>query len=239
MLVPEPAKARAPRLDKRTLLQRHPFFQAMDVRLIDRIVGHAVVRNVKSGTILFRKGDPGSWLYAVLSGMVRISTGSSSGKDAVFAVILPGEIFGEIAVLDGSVRSADATAIGACELMVIERRDFMPLLNEFPELGLRFIEILCSRLRHTTEQVEDIVFLDLAGRLAKVLLYLHGRLPANSNTIRITQLQLSQMIGASRESTNKQLRKWERDKVLKMQRGGLVLTAAAALQMLLEDSTAD
>lgn len=236
MPVVQPAQLRSGLPDKRRLIDAHPFFRGLESGLIERIVAHAAVRKVKTGTVLFRKGDEGARFYAVLSGMVRISTGSSGGKDAVFTVILPGEIFGEVAVLDGSTRSADAVAVDACELMVIERRDFMPLLREFPELAVRFIEILCGRLRRTSEQVEDIVFLDLAGRLAKVLLHMHGQTQsAATKAIRITQRELSQMIGASRESTNKQLRKWERSKLLKMQRGTLVVLAPDALEVLASD----
>ena len=238
MPVYDMAKSRAQPLDKKDLLQRHPFFQGMDAHVIDALVARAIIRKMKSGTVLFRKGDPGSSLYAVLSGMVRISTGSSSGKDAVFAMMLPGEIFGEVAALDGLARSADAITIGSCEVMVIERRDLSPLLLEFPELSMRFIEILCSRLRRTSEQVEDIVFLDLSNRLAKVLLHLQTRASPASSIIRITQRELSQMIGASRESTNKQLRKWQRGKILRMERGGLVLVAPRALQELLDENAA-
>lgn len=237
MLVPSATQTRPRLLDKKTLIQQHPFFRAMEPRLVDRILAHAIVQKLKSGSVLFRKGDPGTRIYAILSGLVRIGSESSSGRDAVFSVLQEGEIFGEIAVLDGGPRSAGAIAISSCELMVIERRDFLPLLQEFPVLGIRFIEILCARLRHTTEQVEDIVFLDLENRLAKVLLHLHARAPAGSpqKTIRITQRALSHMVGASRESTNKQLRKWERSKLLKMQRGGMILLAPAALDRLVSE----
>lgn len=223
-------------LDRKTLLGGHPFFKDLDRRLIEKIDSRAVVRKLRAGTVLFRKGDDGSSIYAVLSGMVRITTGSVSGKDAIFGLVLPGEIFGEIAVLDGRTRSADAITVGPCELIIINRRDFIPLLHEFPALGVRFIELLCGRLRHSSEQVEDIVFLDLPHRLAKVLLYLHERTPATKaqKTIRVTQRELSQMIGASRESTNKQLRSWERAKILKVARGTLALLAPAALDRLAE-----
>lgn len=115
----------------------------------------------------------GTNLYAVCAGAVRVSAPSDQGKDAVFNLIVPGEIFGEIAFLDGGPRTADAVMIESGELMVIERRDFLPLPHDYPELALRLLEILCRRLRHTSEQVEDIVFLGLKARLAKMLLYLY------------------------------------------------------------------
>lgn len=226
-------------LDRKALLASHHFFRGLDPSLIEKIDAHAITRKVKPGTLLFRKGEEGSNIYAVLSGTIRITTGSAGGKDAIFGLVLPGEIFGEIALLDGGTRSADAVTVGPCELIVISRRDFIPLLYEFPALGVRFIELLCGRLRHSSEQVEDIVFLDLPHRLAKLILYLHDRIPATQaqKSIRVTQRELSQMIGASRESTNKQLRSWEHLKILKMSRGALVLLVPSALDRLVEDAS--
>lgn len=218
------------------MLHANPFFKDLDASLIDRLVAHAVTRKVTKGTVLFRKGDAGSRLYAVCAGAVRISVPSEQGQDAIFNLVPPGEIFGEIALLDGGERTADAVAIENSELMVIERRDFVPLLQQHPEMAMKVIEILCARLRKTTEQVEDIVFLGLPNRLAKALLQLHRRAGAASpGRISITQRELSQMIGTSRESTNKQLREWERKKWLRLERGGLLILSPAALASLVSD----
>jgi CRP-like cAMP-binding protein len=220
-------------IDRRALLQANPFFKDLPASVIDRLVSHAVTRRVKRGTVLFRKGDAGSRLYAVCSGAVRISVPSEQGQDAIFNLLPAGEIFGEIALLDGGERTADAVAIDDSELMVIERRDFIPLLREQPEVAMKLIEILCARLRRTSEQVEDIVFLGVANRLAKALLQLHRRTAADPHhRIRITQRELSQMIGVSRESANKQLRDWERRKWLKIERGGVQILAPSALASL-------
>jgi CRP-like cAMP-binding protein len=217
--------------DKRALLLAHPFFRGLPNPIIDQIASHGVIRKAKKGAVLFRKGETGTQMYAVCKGAVRISAPSKQGKDAIFNLVRPGEIFGEIALLDGGQRTADAAAIEDSELMIIERRDFAPLMREFPELAMRLIEILCTRLRKTSEQVEDIIFLGLPNRLAKVLLQLHRQPSSNleSRKIRITQRELSQLIGASRESTNKQLRDWQRMKWLKLGRGGVVLLAIEAL----------
>jgi CRP/FNR family cyclic AMP-dependent transcriptional regulator len=222
--------------DKRLLLRAHPFFAKMDDAIIDQLASRAVTQHVHKGTILFRKGDIGSRLYLVCTGAVRISVPSEEGKDVILNLITPGEIVGEIALLDGGERTADAVAIEDGELMVIERRDFMPLLEQYPEVAKRSIEILCSRLRRTSEQVEDIIFLGLPHRLAKVLLHLHRKSSVGTSRtpIRITQRELSQMIGVSRESANKQLRDWERRKWLKLERGGVVILAPAALTEFIE-----
>jgi CRP-like cAMP-binding protein len=166
---------------------------------------------------------------------VRISTPSEQGKDAIFNLIVPGELFGEIAFLDGGQRTADAVAIDNCELMIIERRDFIPLIQDDPELAVRLIKLLCARLRRTSEQVEDIVFLGLPNRLAKVLLHLYrpsAEAPPKAK-IQVTQREISQMIGVSRESANKQLQAWQRRKWLKLERGGIVIFAPDALSDLI------
>jgi CRP/FNR family transcriptional regulator, cyclic AMP receptor protein len=219
--------------DKKALLRSHPFFRGLDGRIAERLVPHALTRKVKRGTLLFRKGDAGSNLYAVCAGAVRVSAPSDHGKDATFSLIVPGEIFGEIAFLDGGQRSADAVMIESGELMVIERRDFLPLLQDYPELAVRLLELLCGRLRRTSQQVEDIVFLGLEPRLAKALLYLYGHSSSTpSQKLKVTQRDISQLIGVSRESVNKQLRRWERRKWLKLERGGLSILAPDALRQL-------
>src|SRR3954469_18960388 len=133
-------------LDKGGLLRSHPFFSGLDGRIVERLIPHAVTRKAKKGTLLFRKGDPGTNLYAVCAGAVRVSAPSARGKDAIFNLIVPGEIFGEIAFLDGGPRTADAVVIESGELMIVERRDFLPLVQDYPELALRLLEILCGRL---------------------------------------------------------------------------------------------
>ena len=212
-------------LDRAAVLRAHLFFRGLDPSIVNELALRAVTKMVRKGAVLFRKGDQGSSLCVLLSGAMRVDTPSEGGRSAVFNLILPGEIFGEIAALDGGIRSADVVAVERSEVMVIDRREVVPVLRKYPELALRFIEILCARLRHTSEQVEDIVFLDLSGRLAKALLFLHQKAATESPQakIRVTQREISQMIGASRESTNKQLRQWERARLLRIERGAIVL----------------
>jgi CRP-like cAMP-binding protein len=115
----------------------------------------------------------------------------------------------------------------------------MPLLEAHPELATRLLKILCGRLRKTSEQVEDIIFLDLPIRLAKAVLYLYRQAGSGAagREIRITQRELSQMVGASREGTNRELRNWEQRKWLKLKRAGLVVLAPEALTRLIAAET--
>jgi CRP/FNR family transcriptional regulator, cyclic AMP receptor protein len=170
-------------------------------------------------------------LFAVCSGTVKISAPSPTGRGAIFNVVSEGSVFGEIALLDGLPRAADALAIADCELMVIERRDFVPLIQQQPEIALKLIEVLCGRLRRTTEQLEDVMFLDLPGRLAKALLQLaeSSRRTVRGPRIELTQEDVGKIIGMSRESTNKQLREWQDRNWLLLERGGIIVRAPDAL----------
>jgi len=224
--------------DKRAVLRDHPLFGGLDSGVIDRLAAYAHTKSVPAGTPIFAKGDPGTSLFAVCTGTVKISNQSHGGKDAVFNLINAGEIFGEIALLDGQPRTAEAIALSDCELMVIDRRDFVPLVKSEPEMALKLIEVLCGRLRRTSEQVEDVIFLDLPTRLAKTLLSLakHSKASSQGSKVMITQREIGQIIGMSRESTNKQLRMWEEKNWVRLERGGLVLLDPSALEGIAAES---
>jgi CRP-like cAMP-binding protein len=142
-----------------------------------------VKKNIARGTAIFAVCDAAASVFAVCAGTVKISTSTADGRDVVFNLVNAGEIFGEIAVLDGGTRTADATAMTDCELVEIQGRDFFTIARKRPELGLKLLELLCRRLRRTSEQLEDMMGLGLPRRLAKTLLRLtegiapsvHGR----------------------------------------------------------------
>ncbi len=217
--------------EKLAVLRRHPLFGVLGGEHIERLSTYATMRTFARNATIFSKGDPGTSLFAVCSGTVRIGVPSPDGRDAVFNLVKTGEIFGEIALLDGRPRTADATAMTDCELMVIDRRDFVALVESRPEIALKLIEVLCERLRHTSEQVEDVLFLDLPARLAKLLLRLSevGDGSDRHQKIMMTQREIGQMIGMSRESTNKQLREWEERRWVVLERGGIAILSPHAL----------
>jgi CRP/FNR family transcriptional regulator, cyclic AMP receptor protein len=156
----------------------------------------------------------------------------------VFNLVTKGDIFGEIALLDGRARTADAIAITDSELFVIERRDFLPLVREEPEIALKLIEILCARLRQTTQQAESLMFLHLPGRLAKALLRLnHGDRVARERKVAVTQRDLGSIIGMSRESTNRQLRLWEQKSWVRLERGGITILSVEELERIAESDS--
>ncbi|HET9245052.1 MAG TPA: Crp/Fnr family transcriptional regulator [Xanthobacteraceae bacterium] len=213
--------------DKLSLLRNHSLFRDLPAAVIEHLGSYMKTRRVVRGTTIFAKGDPGTGLMGVLAGTVKVSVASADGKDIVLNLFHEGEVFGEIALLDGRPRTADATAMSDCELVVIERRDFVPFLSNHPDVMLKFIEILCSRLRRTSEQVQDITFLNLPTRLAKTLLQLTAAEDgsATARKAAVTQREISQMIGISRESTNKQLRAWAKRGWIRLERGGVNVVA--------------
>ncbi len=222
-------------VDKRALLTNHPMFRDLPAKAIEQIASYMTRRKFPRGKRIFAKGDPGSGLMGVLSGAVRISTESAAGKEIVLNVIRPGEIFGEIALLDGHPRTADAVAMTDCELIVIDRREFISFLRNEPNITLKIIEILCSRLRRTSARVEDLAFLGLEDRLAKTILQLTGENPSNPK-LPLTQREIGQIIGMSRESTNKQLRAWARQKWVSLARGSITILNRAAIAKVAEQS---
>jgi CRP/FNR family transcriptional regulator, cyclic AMP receptor protein len=208
-----------------SLLRNHPLFCELTPSMLERISTYIKKRSVAKGATIFEKGDDGLGLIGVVSGSVKITVTSADGRDIVLNIIRPGEVFGEIALLDGRARTANATAMSDCELIVIERREFIPFLRSEPDVTLKLMEILCSRLRKTSEQVQDVTFLNLSTRLAKTLL----RLTANdgpskpARKVAITQREISQIVGRSRESTNKQLRAWAKRGWIRLDRGSVTI----------------
>jgi CRP/FNR family transcriptional regulator, cyclic AMP receptor protein len=220
--------------DRLSLLRDHPLFRDLPPAVLDHLGSYMKTRKVARGTAIFAKGDAGTGLMGVLAGTVRVSVASTEGKDIVLNMFHGGDVFGEIALLDGRPRTADAVAMTDCELVIIERRDFIPFLRDQPDVMLKFIEILCSRLRRTSEQVQEVTFLNLPTRLARALLELTGASEAGAGQGRlaITQRELSQLIGRSRESTNKQLRAWEKRGWIALERGAVSVVARDKLEAL-------
>jgi CRP/FNR family transcriptional regulator, cyclic AMP receptor protein len=207
------------------LLRNHSLFGQLPPAAIEHLGSYMKRRTLPRGSAIFSKGDPGNGLMGVLTGSVKISVPSADGRDIVLNIIHEGEIFGEIALLDGRPRTADATAMTDCELMLIERRDFIPFLRSQPDLTIKIIETLCARLRQTSEQVQDLSFLNLPTRLAKALLKLLADAEGDASTrkVTITQREISQIIGRSRESTNKQLRNWAKLGWIRLERGAVTV----------------
>jgi CRP/FNR family transcriptional regulator, cyclic AMP receptor protein len=221
---------------KLSVLRKHPYFADLEPEAFDQLCRYAKHSMLKRGTPIFAKGDPPTSLFAVITGTVKISISSPDGRNAILNLIGPGEIFGEIALLDGQVRSADATANTNCEMFTIDRREFVPFVRSQPTLAMKFIELLCGRLRWTSDQVEQVILQDLPGRLASALLRLTERrkLTEGERTLAITQQEISEMVGMTRESINKQLRAWAARGLVRLEHGAIVVLKPEPLRALIE-----
>jgi CRP/FNR family transcriptional regulator, cyclic AMP receptor protein len=234
--------AKPVRLDrdaKRAALLSSPLFEAMKPDELDEVLKLSSERRVPRGASLFQKGDAGSSMMAVLTGRVRVSSVSAEGKEITLNVINPGEVFGEIALLDGKPRSADCSAIEETMLLVLERRHFLPFLHRNEDLYLRLIAVLCEKLRRTSMALEELALFDLPARLARVLLKLaadYGRPVGKCVRIewKISQRDLSNLVASSRESVNKQLKVWRDDGVVDLDGGYYVLRRPEELRVLVE-----
>lgn len=224
--------------EKRQIFEHHPLFGKLNPSEIDSLVSYTRLERYTTGREVFAKGSPGQSLMAVLRGSIKISSLSDEGKEIVFGIINAGEIFGEIAVLDGEERSADATAMTDCELLVLNRRDFLHLLETRADLCMILLRILCRRLRQTSEQVEDVMFRHLESRVAKALLQLaesvglHG-LQSASVELHVSQRELGNMAGGSRESVNKILQNRHRQGLIDLGKASVLIRDLEALRRLI------
>ncbi len=170
----------------------------------------ARVQSFRAGSVIFRQGEPGDSLHAIVDGSVRIDVVAPGGNETTMALLGPGECVGELAILDGRPRSANAVTNAPTRTLVVTRADFIRWLTNKPTAALLLLEALSLRLRKTNEAFVDLAFFDLSHRLAHRLLRLGepkdptGR-AASGSRINITQSSLASMLGVSRESVNKQL----------------------------------
>ena len=221
---------------RRQLLARHFLISAMPERALDDLVAFSTVARFAPHQDIVRKGDPGSCLYGILSGRVRIYSTSPEGDEITLNVQEPGELFGEIALLDGSTRTASAAAMEHVDLLRIHRDHFLSYLKANPDLTLRMLSLLCQRLRWISSIIEDTAFLAFPARLAKRLLLLaeHYRRPeAHDITIPLSQHDLASMVGAGREAINKQLALWRSAGIVDTRRGIIVIRNSEALRALI------
>lgn len=217
-----------PDTGKLAILHRHEFFRGLPTGAIERLALHARQKTYVAGQIIFRKGEEGQGLLAVLTGVVKISVHSEEEeREILLNLIGPNEIFGEIALLDGGPRTADASAMTGCNLLTLDRRDFLSVLTAEPVIAVKLLEVLSGRLRRTSEQVEDLTLANVSTRLSRILLRLtevQGTPQKPASRILITQQELGKMVGLSRESTNRHLRAWEREGTVVLERGACRIT---------------
>jgi CRP-like cAMP-binding protein len=217
----------------RMMLQGSPLFRGLAPATLDRIAALAGQRAYGRGEIVFSAGDAGDALFGVVSGRIRISTGSAEGREIFLNIMEAGDSFGEIALLDGGTRTATATAIEPSELVSIRREPLFRLLEGEPKAALELLRLCGERLRWTSGLLEDAALLDAPARLAKRLLSLcelHGENAPAGRRVRISQEDLASFLGISRQVVNEQLQAWKAKGWVTLGRGTVTLHDAAALR---------
>jgi CRP-like cAMP-binding protein len=188
-------------------------------------------RKAAPNEAIFFQTDEGAALYGILVGEVRIVIVGIDGREQTLRVLGPGEVFGEISALDGRGRSASAIAVTRCRLLLLERCSLLALIASQPAAAIGLVEILCERMRRITAQVEGLLFHTLSERLASALLDLRkDNAPA---WINVTQTELAQLTGVTREWVNKRLRAWQTTGLVQLQPGRVRIMDAEGLKKLL------
>jgi len=230
-------KLRTPMHEERFAIDslRHcQLFAGCDSGVLHAIAGRLRDRRFRRNEVIFHQGDAGDSLHIIVSGSVKIVLPSTEGDEAIIATLRPADFFGELALLDGQPRSATATAIEPTQTLTLSRGTFLELLNSHPDLRDALLSALVAELRRLTNHVEELHFLDLAGRLARHLVRLaaqSGGGPAGSMTLDwpYTQSDLAAMIGGTRQSVNKLLGELIDEDLVRIERDTLILTDLEAL----------
>jgi len=213
-----------------TSLATVPFFSGLAGDTLERVAAGMRRRRFRRGEVIFHLGDPGDALFIIVEGEVKISLPSDSGDEAILVRLMPGDVFGELALLDGAPRSASATALTAVETVVLPRDRFRELIADEPVVRDALLAALAGELRRLTTHVEELHFLDITGRLAACLARLasDGGTPLPDGAIQLrstlTQGDLAAMVGSTRQSVNKLLGQFAADGYLRVERDAIVVT---------------
>ncbi|MDY6836138.1 MAG: Crp/Fnr family transcriptional regulator [Chloroflexota bacterium] len=210
------------------LLAQVPLFASANGEDLAELACRMSQRTYRRGEGIFRQGDPGSTLFIIQSGQVKISASSAEGEEAVFAILSEKDFFGELSLFDGKPRSASAVALTVTRTLLLCRADFVEVISKCPELAMNVLSALSTRLRRADLLVEDAVFLDLPTRLAKRLLELgecHGLRTEKGLEIELclTQQDLADVVGVSRVAVNKQLSVYQDGGIIHLSRQRITL----------------
>jgi len=192
------------------VIRKAPLFTALDDAASASLLANMVSVKISKGTILFAEGDGGDQLYVIAEGKLKLGTSSGDGRENLLSILGPGEMFGELSLFDPGPRTSTATAVTDAKLLSLGQEKLLPWLVENPKVSLQLLASLAQRLRRTNEAVGDLVFSDVPGRVAKALIDLGERFGKKTDEglfvhHDLTQEELAQLVGASRETVNKAL----------------------------------
>jgi CRP-like cAMP-binding protein len=192
------------------VIRKAPLFTALDDAASASLLANMVSVKIPKGTILFAEGDGGDQLYVIAEGKIKLGTSSGDGRENLLSILGPGEMFGELSLFDPGPRTSTATAVTDAKLLSLGQEKLLPWLVDNPKVSLQLLASLAQRLRRTNEAVGDLVFSDVPGRVAKALIDLGERFGKKTDEglyvhHDLTQEELAQLVGASRETVNKAL----------------------------------
>lgn len=224
-----------------SFLRSQTFFGGLPDQALEALIRRGHVKKYSKGDAIFHRGDAGDSLMVIVSGRIKIANVTADAKEVVLNFLEPGDINGEIAVLDGNARSADAIALEASEVLVILARDLMPLLTAHPQAMLEIMQILCQRLRTLSAIIEDGT-LAMRGRVAKGLLRLaqqHGRKSKEGIRLQLTlsQTDLGKYLGLSRANVSRQLGRLRDANLVRIDGSQVVIVNEIGLERIAESAS--
>ncbi len=214
--------------EAKPLLARTEIFGQLDDAALDLLADKAIERRFRKGTPIFHQGDPGNSVFVLVEGLVKVMVTSEKGDEMVLVTLESPATFGELAVIDGLDRSATVEAIEACRVLVLGRDVLMSLVQDHPALAEGLLRSLGGLIRRLTDQAADFVFLDLHGRVAKLLLQFADTRGEKTDDgilldLHLTQGDIARMVGGSRQSVNQIIRSFENRGYLDVQRKVVIL----------------
>jgi CRP/FNR family transcriptional regulator, cyclic AMP receptor protein len=215
-------------------LKQTRLFMDLEPAALTRLADRAIERTYKKGQLIFYQGDPAEALFVVIEGRVKVVVVNEAGDEMVLVTLQPVDVFGEVALIDGEPRSASAETLEQTRVLVLTRTTFLEALRESPAMTESLLRSLGAVLRRLTEQTADLVFLDLHGRVAKLLLGLAEKTDSSGEgaelDLHLTQSDLASMVGGSRQSVNQILKSFERRGYVDLQGRKLILKAPELLR---------
>ncbi len=203
------------------ILKRIPLFSSLKDDELEAIYKLSYIRKCTKDSIILLENEGGDTLFIIISGKVKVTTFSESGKEVIFSILNEGDFFGDMSLMDGKPRSATVISIEDSELRLLRRNDFIKLVEEHPRIALILLEELTARLRKADERIESLAILDVTGRVAGILLQLadeRGEKTDNGVVIksRPTHQELANMVGTTRETVTRVLKQLENKKYINM-----------------------
>jgi CRP/FNR family cyclic AMP-dependent transcriptional regulator len=217
------------------VVRKAPLFSALDDEAAKALMESMTASRLERGDILFHEGDRGDRLYVIGEGKIKLGLTSNDGRENLLAILGPGEMFGELSLFDPGARTATATAVAETQLIALGHEDLDSFLSGRPAVATTMLAALARRLRRTNETLSDLVFTDVPGRVAKALLDLSNRFGRSSEdgilvAHDLTQEELAQLVGASRETVNKALADFATRGWIKLEARAVVLIDVERIQ---------